>query len=1027
MSNREKSATIDRFLDSKAQTRKRSVSPLKSNNKQTKVQTTQDSNIVIELPGGDQYKGKIDADMQVTGCGQLNLEDSKLGTLEYQGNFNKNRIDGFGELNIDDVKISYKGNFSNNKIEGIGRFNSGEYLYYGQWISNKFNGYGRIIKRNFALYEGLFVKDDRDGYGVEIYQNSDVYIGEFKKDLRSGIGTYFFFDGGFYFGFFKDNKRDGFGTLYNKRNMLIYKGYWKEDKKDGRGMEFYKNESKYNGYFKHNMRNGIGFMEYSKSLLYMGEWKDNKKHGSGKLDVGKKSVMGKFHNDEIVDNCFVDASKFADKINNNKLEESMEEYLKTINYNVKEVFLRGLHDLYKILKEPLVDFVLKLIDMGVLRLKVYILLKNLFSKGTFENILEDIKIFLKYEPNMYYLLSLWDTSIAEILRDKDDYRWNLWVINESQKEMIFSERESEPENRIRGKSVKNNKAYVFDIKKTEETLQLIITNRVAKGENADYNFEGVLNNRGFELRYYSKETGDWLRNVEYTVYPYFITMTDGDTGYMISTKLFMYSGEFFFYNDNSHPLNIIMFLNFDHNENIYTVGLDAVGTFVVAGEFDKQKSTGKFIQKYFQDYKIEYEAFLFTEDKIQGYWSTTNISGHFILRKNHGFKFSREVAALMEIAIREQDKLQDKLDITKLSELELLLNSGIVPVLVSGRQGGIPEFGQPKKEEEDLSLFEKYKKKNEEDNYHKSTAVKKRTSMQRAKVDSKASQDNRNQLLSNATKDDNANYAKKDTAAEGKVDENQKLHESEEIIQKMMSQDDDPFKRKLSKALKQLKQAESEKYSRWQTRFDPSSEDITWVGHRNILGKEEPFMIDNLYISGDRIEGYYIDEKGVNYELAGSYSTRTKDFEIIGMTQDKTKSIKFKGEFKDFHLKGTFMNRSYNGPKESFEVKMFGYEAKCDVSINKDNQIGDLPCILKISDKYLYAIVSFEKTYIFLNGYKNRFNVFHIDVDSMSKRLKSCSMAQVADQEEVNNTKASDLLEKRLVFGSELVNIIIRY
>lgn len=1030
MATLEKSASFKKFLNPKKDVTPQMPIPSKTNTPlKDKVEALDDGNIDILLSTGAHYKGKIDSVMQITGSGHLVFQDVELGLLDYQGNFLKNKPDGFGELNLEDAKISYKGNFNNNKVEGIGRLNSNDYIYYGQWIGNKFNGYGRIMKRDFALYEGLFVKDRREGCGVEIYKNSDVYLGEFKNDARCGLGTYFFQNGGFYYGFFKNNMRDGFGILYDKRSNILYRGYWKMDKKEGRGIEFYRNESKYNGYFENNMRNGIGFMEYNKNLLYMGEWRNNQKHGSGKLDVGKKSVMGKFFNDEIVDNCFIDASPFADKINNNQLEETMEEYLKNINYNFRDLFIRGLHDLYKILKDSLVEFVMKLVEMGQLRLKVYIVLRNLFSKAAFENILEDIKIFLKYEPNIHYLENLWEPSFAEIFRDKTDYNWNIWIIDESRKAVLFNDKHLDEDSVILGDTQRLSKTFVFTITKTEDTTDLIISHRIAKGESETTDFEGALTNSGFELRHYSKDTGELLKTLDYTIYPYFITLDDNGNNFILSTKVAMYSGEFYFYNDNSHPLNLVMFLSFDNKGNIYSVGLDSIGVFIIAGEYDKQKNTGRFVQKYFQDYKIEYESFLMTEDKIQGYWSTTNINGHFILRKNTSFKFSREVAALMEIIVRETDKLGNAFDLTKEPDVEVLLKSSIISVLIHESQGGIPEFGQPVKVDEDLSLFEKYKKKNDDEQPAKTTTTKTKVDgKMNVTMESLCVKDNSKKLKNKSRKNSLMNYAKSKNESSINTSNLSKLKNSGTPTNESHITEEDEFKRKLSKALKQLKQTESLQYNNWQHRFDLASENITWVGHRNILGKEEAFVIENLFILDDRIEGLYIDEKNIAFELAGSYSVRTKDFEIIGLSHDKTKTVKFKGDFRNFELSGTLINRSTNSPQQSFAARMFGYDAKCDIHIlNEESSTNNLACILKVTDNYLYAIIVFDKDYVFLNGYKNKALHFNVEINTMSKKLKNCSLTQVLENEDPTSMQSCDNPEKKLSFISKEVTITIRY
>lgn len=1026
MSAIKKSPTITRFLNlkEKSETPKPTIPPLKS--KKNKIGTSQDGTITIELSTGEKYNGKIDDDMQVNGSGHLVFKDTEIGLLDYQGSFTKNRPDGFGELNLDDAKINYKGDFNNSKVEGMGRLTSNDVIYYGQWISNKFNGYGRIMKRNFALYEGLFIKDNRDGYGVEIYQNSDIYIGEFKKDNKSGIGIYMFFNGGFYYGFFKDNMRDGFGTLYDDKYRLLYIGYWNADKKAGRGIEYYINESKYNGYFEDNMRNGVGFMEYNKNLLYMGEWRNNMKHGVGKLDVNSKSVTGKFYNDQIVDSCFVDVSVFADKINSCEIEESMEEHLKNNNYMIKDQFLRGLHDLYKIIKDSLVDFVLQLVEIGLLRLKVYVILKNLFSKSAFENILEDIKLFLKYEPNMYYLESLWETSIAEMFRDKTDYNWNIWIIQESSKDSIFRDSIMNNDRRISGKSVRNDKIFIFNIVKIEETFKMMITNRIVKGENNLHDFEGILTNRGFELKYYSKDTQQLIKNIEYTIYPYFVTMDNGDKNYLMSLRLVMYSGDFYFYNDKSNPLSLIIFLNIDADNNIYSVGLDSVGAYIIAGEYDSQKKTGKFIQKYYQNYKIEYDAYLMDHDKIQGNWSTTNINGHFILRKNTSFKFANEVTSLMEILIKETDKSKNNIDISKIKDLSILLDSSIISVLISGSQGGILVFDQPKNETEDVNLFEMYKKKNNS-NVNQKPGKDKKTITDSNVSATKLKENELTRVLSTRQRNTVMRLTNNSNDSTINTDNNgSKIKQPQTKISKSNLNDD--FQRKLSTALRQLKQIDPTTDGLWQSRLTLLSEDITWVGHKTLLGKEDIFIIINLVMFEDRIEGLYIDEQDVSFELAGSYSARTKEFEIVGLSNDKTKTIKFKGEFNNLQLIGTLVKRPYNGPQMSFNAKMFGYDAKCDINIiNSDSHFDNLPSILKIADNYFYAIVMIDKDYIFLNGQKSKNNFYKIDIKTMSKRLKNCSLIEVVEKNEEMQAKLSELNEKRFVFSSNDINLVIRY
>lgn len=38
-------------------------------------------------------------------------------------------------------------------------------------------------------------------------------------------------------------------------------------------------------------------MEYSASLLYIGEWKNGMRNGQGKVELGKKNLIGIFYED----------------------------------------------------------------------------------------------------------------------------------------------------------------------------------------------------------------------------------------------------------------------------------------------------------------------------------------------------------------------------------------------------------------------------------------------------------------------------------------------------------------------------------------------------------------------------------------------------------------------------------------------------------------------------------------------------------------------------------------------------------
>lgn len=47
----------------------------------------------------------------------------------------------------------------------------------------------------------------------------------------------------------------------------------------------------------------------------------------------------------------------------------------------------------------------------------------------------------------------------------------------------------------------------------------------------------------------------------------------------------------------------------------------------------------------------------------------------------------------------------------------------------------------------------------------------------------------------------------------------------------------------------------------------------------------------------DRMEGLFVDDEGVQYEIVGSCSFRTHEFELIGLSKNQNSSLKIKGTF----------------------------------------------------------------------------------------------------------------------------------
>jgi hypothetical protein len=905
-----------------------------------------------------------------------------------------------------------------NKTEGAGRINSEDYVYYGQISQSKFNGYGRVIKRNFALYEGCFFENRREGYGVEIYANSDIYIGEFMSDRKNGLGIYLFSTGGYYYGFFEKNLRDGFGTLYNRSNRQTFTGYWRKDLRNGRGVEFYKNGSKYDGFFENDKRHGVGFMEYSKSLIYIGEWNAGKRDGLGKVEQNKKTVSGKFKDDLFLEPLFFNSKSHADILLLQTSSKTVEEFLRDTDYKLKRTIVRGIGNIYVVLKESLVAYVLSLVDSSILRLNCYLKLKNIFSKSSrFEYVMEDILMTLKYEPNSASLSVYWDPVLREILINKQDFSWQKRSLDINVNNLIFDETQDKTEKRE------------IQFGPTDETIQLIVTNELAIAKYQNFEAEGILNNEGFTLRYYKAATSEWESTATVRIFPFFLMHEDSKLKSILNLKLNHYTGEFYFGKDNFSPRTFSLFLALDQEGIWYSVGVDSVGSFVMAGQMNKATSTGQILQKYFNEYLIEYELFLATTEKLQGLWRTTNLGGHFVLRRDNSFRMNSEIATIMNEYL-DIERKESKVMLDDIEELDFYMESSILSVIVKGVQGGIPEFLDKTEEIAHMELFEKFKKLQDVDNSVVPETKKKpvKASSKQKKTDKnksfkKLEVSKKTEEISEIPKKVRASLALINLHAVDKI----ATHDLKELNLKHNSILKNDFKDNLTLALRDLKQVVENSIGRSVFKFDHNkNENISWVGNFITLGREEQVVFDNLYIIGDIIEGIFTDVNEVSYEMAGSYSSKTKEFEIVGMSFDKNKSIKFKGELTNFKLRGVMTKKPANGPSSNVEIKLLGHESKAVVHLLSSGVIYEnLESTFKLTKSYLYGMILFQKDYIFLNGFKDKDSGFGLEINSTNKLFKNNLLIQV--NEKACEKEELSLYEKKLIFQNEDMEIILFY
>ena len=215
-----------------------------------------------------------------------------------------NKKNGYGLEIFKKSNAYYFGRFINNRRFGIGKYvinNVNEkYIYKGEISDIYAKGYGIYLNNETGdKYEGEWNNSMKNGIGIELY-NTNFYQGTFVNGKRNGIGEYFWENNIFYYGEWKNNLMHGIG-IYNFNDDSIYEGQWKNNKRDGFGILNINDDKIYAGFFENDCKNGFGVMVWNTDKkAFVGFWKNNKINGFGKMYYHEKAIYGQWKNGTII-------------------------------------------------------------------------------------------------------------------------------------------------------------------------------------------------------------------------------------------------------------------------------------------------------------------------------------------------------------------------------------------------------------------------------------------------------------------------------------------------------------------------------------------------------------------------------------------------------------------------------------------------------------------------------------------------------------------------------------------------------
>ena len=206
----------------------------------------------------------------------------------YIGDIKNGLRQGKGKLYYNNGILKYEGDFINDKFEGYGKYfneNENKWKYYiGEWKNGLKHGKGKIFDKNENLmYEGDFANGELEGKGKFFSGNGVYYVGEFKNGSMNGKGKLVNNNGiTLYEGNFSNNKIEGEGK-YKINNKEYFEGELKGGLVNGKGKLYYKNGNiKFEGEIYNSKAEGDGIYYKEVGEYYIGQFSNGKIHGKGK-------------------------------------------------------------------------------------------------------------------------------------------------------------------------------------------------------------------------------------------------------------------------------------------------------------------------------------------------------------------------------------------------------------------------------------------------------------------------------------------------------------------------------------------------------------------------------------------------------------------------------------------------------------------------------------------------------------------------------------------------------------------------